>query len=276
MELEILYYIQSGASPFWDSFFQVVTMLAEQYCLIAVLGWIYWCVDKEGGRFIAYSLLTSMTVNNGIKELLKLPRPIGQPGIRTLRAETATGYSFPSGHTQMISTLGTSISMWFQRARLWGGSLVLMLLVAYSRMYLGVHWPKDVAAGLFLGIGISYLCSRLYAFLFDRTMLYGATLAAMTPLLLVARSHDFYTAYGLFAGFVAGVWYEQKYVRFAVKGPLPKKLLRMLVGVALLGVTLGLGKLLLPKALLFVAVRYFAVGFVGFGLCPKVFARLRI
>ena len=104
MELEILRNIQSIANPFFDFLFQLITICGEQIVLISIISIIYWTLDKKFGEYIAYSVLTSVLLNNAIKDIFKMKRPIGEEGIRTLREQTATGYSFPSGHTQGASS----------------------------------------------------------------------------------------------------------------------------------------------------------------------------
>ena len=99
-ELNIIRAIQSIANPFLDGLFQFITMFGEEAILIPLIAVIYWAFNKRMGEFIAYASLTSVLVNGAIKDIFKAKRPIGEPGIRSLRVETATGYSFPSGHTQ--------------------------------------------------------------------------------------------------------------------------------------------------------------------------------
>ena len=131
--------------------FQLITMLGEQWAVILVLAVSYWAFDKKTGEELAFTLLVSGLSNNILKGFFRFERPIGIDGIRTLRAHTATGYSFPSGHSQNAATL------YFFPARRgggwrWAAAAVVSLLVGLSRLYLGVHYPKDVAAGLALGI----------------------------------------------------------------------------------------------------------------------------
>ena len=92
MELEILRHIQSSSNPFFDFLFQLITICGEQIVLIVIISIIYWALDKKFGEYIEYSVLTSVLVNNAIKDIFKLKRPIGEEGIRTLREETATVY----------------------------------------------------------------------------------------------------------------------------------------------------------------------------------------
>ena len=275
VELELLRYIQSTASPALDALFIAMSMLAEPVVIVAALAWIYWNVSKNAGRFISYAALTSMTLNNGIKELFRLPRPIGQEGIRTLYANTATGYSFPSGHSQLMATASSSFCLWFRKNWYWYLSILLMFLVAFSRMYLGVHYPKDVFVGLLLGVGVSWLCSRLYTGLLSHLALYLVTFLGMGVFLLVSRSHDFAMAFGLYGGFVAGCAWEEQKVRFAIREGTLYKLARFAVGLAALGAVYLAGKLL-PQGLIFVAARYFLVALCGYGFCPMLFKKLGI
>ena len=275
MELELLRYIQSAASPVLDAFFIGVTMLAEPMLWVLVLAWIYWNSDKTAGRFISYAVFTSLCFGNGLKEIFRLPRPIGEEGIRTIYSDTATGYSFPSGHTMMMATVGSSIPLWYRKNSLWYFFIPLMFLVAFSRMYLGVHYPRDVFVGLLLGVGISWICARLWDRALGHTGLFAATFGVMTVFLLVARSEDFFQLYGLFGGFAAGCAFEERYVRFPIRDGLSRKWIRFAVGLLVIGVVYGLGKLL-PDLLVLTAVRYFFVAFAGYGLAPMLFKRLRI
>ena len=112
MELEILKAIQSIANPFFDTLFQGITILGEQTVIIVAIALIYWAINKRLGVFIAYSTLTNTLVNGAIKGVFNRKRPIGEPGIRSLRTHTATGYSFPSGHTQQATGFYGSIAQY--------------------------------------------------------------------------------------------------------------------------------------------------------------------
>lgn len=91
--------------PFWGWDVSAVTMLGEQWAVILVLAVSYWAFDKKTGEELAFTLLVSGLSNNILKGFFRFERPIGIDGIRTLRAHTATGYSFPSGHSQNAATL---------------------------------------------------------------------------------------------------------------------------------------------------------------------------
>ena len=132
------------------------TLFGEQMILAGIFCFVYWCVDKRLGRFLAIALGVSLCLNGAVKDIFKVERLFGASGITSLRVETATGYSFPSGHTQASTTL-------------WGGLLIaakrpivrvmlafLILMVGLSRLYLGVHFLTDVIAGFGIGAFFVY------------------------------------------------------------------------------------------------------------------------
>ena len=142
---------------------QIVTFLGEQYVLILVLASIYFVFSKEAGEKIAYTIFTSLGVNNILKGLIKINRPfVTDPTIDAVRVETATGYSFPSGHSQNATVTFSSIAYHFKKRWLWITASILIFLVGISRVVLGVHYPSDVIVGISLGLGCTLLCSMLY------------------------------------------------------------------------------------------------------------------
>ena len=162
MELEILRNIQSIANPFLDKLFELITICGEQLVLISIMCIIYWAIDKKFGEYLAYSVLTSVLLNNSIKDIFKMKRPIGEEGIRTLRAETATGYSFPSGHTQGTASFYGAIAIYLKKRIYYIISTIIILLIGFSRLYLGVHYPKDVIVGAILGVAVSLMSYYLF------------------------------------------------------------------------------------------------------------------
>lgn len=271
MELELLRWVQSFASPALDVFFQVVTMLGEQWVVVLALAAVYWLADKQTGEELAFTLLLSGLSNNILKGVFRLERPIGQEGIRSLRQHTATGYSFPSGHSQNAATL------YFFPARRWGGwwyaaAAGVSLLVGLSRLYLGVHYPKDVAAGIGLGIAMAWIGPALWH-RFDPIRLLGGSALLCLPLCLLLGQRDLYKAFGLLLGFWAGIAFERRFVRFSCQVPRWKKAVRLLVGLAALGVLQFGMKAVLPQAMWCDALRYALLVFAGFGAYPLLFSK---
>ena len=275
-ELNIIRAIQSIANPFLDGLFQFITMFGEEAILIPLIAVIYWSFNKKMGEYIAYASLTSVLVNGAIKDIFKAKRPIGEPGIRSLRVETATGYSFPSGHTQGTASFWSAIAIYLKKSYMYGISGLIIVLVAISRLYLGVHYPKDVLFGAIFGILTSFITYKLFNKVNNKIALYFITFIIFIPALLYAHSADFIKGMGTFLGFALGIYVEKKYVNFSVEGKSINKILRVVIGLAIL-ILLKVGlKAVFPNKLVFHFLRYFIIVFFGIGLYPAIFKKLKL
>lgn len=276
MELSIIHAIQSIASPFWDVFFEGVTILAEQYLMIIIFCYIYWIKDKEQGKLLAMSLALTLPLNNIIKNIFNAPRPIGEPGVRSLRVETATGSSFPSGHTQSSSTAYWTVSGFFGKKYLRILAAVLIVLIALSRVYLGVHWPRDVIAGMVLGIGCAYAASFLFKKFKNHDALFITVSVVILIFTLLLPSKNLITSAGLAFGMAPGFFIEGKYVRFGDCSAPSVKVKRFAVGIAVILAVYLLPKLILPDIYIFRFIRYALVSFSAVCACPAIFVKLKI
>lgn len=256
--MELIKYIQQFSNPFLDVFFQLVTMMGEDVFFIFVTAVIYWCVDKDLGYKIGFITLTSASINLGIKEFLKVPRPIGQPGIRSLRIHTAGGYSFPSGHTQNTTTLWTFFMSNFRRGWVYTVGILSIMLVGLSRLYLGVHTPADVVGGIIIGAVWVLLCGALYdnASQDKRKILVIAATAASIAGLYVFREANYYKVTGALTGFLAGYLIEPRYIGFDVRASLVIQVFKLAFGLLMLFLLRLILKLVFPELLIFYFLRY--------------------
>lgn len=154
LKMEFLKWLQSIRNPVLDWFMSTVTHFGAETLFIVVALVIYWCVDKKRGYYLLFTGFTGIVSIQILKMAFRIPRPwVLDPDftiVESARAE-ATGYSFPSGHTQCATTLYGAISRSSKRRAVQVGGIVLCLLVAISRMYLGVHTPLDVLVSLGIG-----------------------------------------------------------------------------------------------------------------------------
>ncbi len=154
----------------WDFFTTInliFSVLGEELVVIAILCLIYWCYNKKLGYQLAFSWLISGVIVNVAKLFIKIPRPFVTD--KTLNPVEkalghATGYSFPSGHTQSATSIYGTLSIFFgKRVKLFGYLFIIPIIcVAFSRMYLGVHTPYDVLAGFVIGLAVVLVLNYLY------------------------------------------------------------------------------------------------------------------
>ncbi len=277
MELELLRAIQSFTPDWLDTAAQAVTMLGESFLLLVPVCVVYWTVSKEHGEAMALSIMASLFFNNALKAIFMRPRPIGADGIRSLRIETATGSSFPSGHTQNTAAVYTALACAFRKRWLAVVAAAVISLVGLSRLYLGVHWPSDILAGAALGAGISFALSRLsYYNIYDKHVAFAFIALAALAAALICGQADMVKSAGLACGAAVAVRAEHRFVGFTTDKPRARLAARFFIGIAVVAAVYLLPKLFLPETVVFAFIRYFAVALAAMLGCPWIFVKLRL
>ena len=135
-----------------------------------VPAFVYWCIDKRSGLYTIASYHASVSIN----AVVKLTFCVYRPWIRNSRVlpagdaiTTATGYSFPSGHTTTAAPIygGLAVSTWKKLRWISVLCFICLGLTAFSRNYLGVHTPQDVLVGLAIGTAVLFGMAALFRFL---------------------------------------------------------------------------------------------------------------
>lgn len=299
-QLDIIKWLQDNGSALWDSIWSTITTLGESYFAIVIIALIYWVLDKKLGQKFVYIIAGSQVINGTIKGLVKAPRPFQNTesyDIINKRPSTATGYSFPSGHTQSVSTIMGFIAWHVKKYWLTILSVILIIAVAVSRMYLGAHYPVDVLVGGILGVVLAIFGSILYDKQKDPKKLVLFTIIVFLPFAIFyifqfnPYNYDFFKMYGMLIGFYLGYLFEDKFVKFNLNIPLWKKIVRYVVGLILvIGVYLGLSSLfgifaptdevinVLPGQVVLTdimsLIRYCLVTFIAIGVYPWIFKKL--
>lgn len=247
-QLNILMYLQSIRSELLTSIFTFFTICTEVPVITILTAILYWCINKKAGQRILFALGSSLYINAGVKNFVKMQRPIGVKGLESLRVETATGYSFPSGHTQTATTFWTSMMYIFRKTWIYIVGILMILGAGISRLYLGVHWPMDVIVGWGFGIILSILFVKLFDYI-DNSKNYYILIALMLIFGVCTYfigGEDLYKMFGLYTGFVLGYMVEDTYINFSTEnntrrnifsnkpsrneGP-SKKILRFVIGI---------------------------------------------
>ena len=162
-----LRFLESIRTPFLDGFFSLITEIGGETTLL-VLGFVFfWCIDKRQGYFTLLCGLFGTVINQGLKLMCKVPRPwVIDKNFTIVESarEAATGYSFPSGHTQNVTGTFGSLAVGQRKHRFVViVSAVIIVLVAFSRMYLGVHTPADVLTSLAIAFALILLLRPIFA-----------------------------------------------------------------------------------------------------------------
>ena len=153
-------FLEGIRTPFFDSLFSIVTRLGEEAALLFVVFLFLWCINKKCGYYICALGVAAISSNLFLKMIFRVPRPwVLDPSFEIVESarEAATGYSFPSGHTQI------SVALYGGIARAYRNKVVRFLcilaagVVAFSRMYLGVHTLQDVVVGALVSAALIFV-----------------------------------------------------------------------------------------------------------------------
>lgn len=149
-----LRFLEDLRTPVGDALMSFITLFGEETLFIVLALVFFWCVDKRRGYYLLFTCFTGTICIQFLKMTFRIPRPwVLDPNFTIVESarEAATGYSFPSGHTQCAAGLWGGIARSAKKRAVQIGGVVLLLLVGLSRMYLGVHTPLDV----FVSLGIA-------------------------------------------------------------------------------------------------------------------------
>ena len=158
-ETDILMWIQ-GASPWMDAPMELIALISSHaacWVLIAALLVLSKGSRRTGASVLLALVLVLLIVDVLIKPLVGRERPFEVCDFPLL-IEAPTSFSFPSGHSAYSFAAATC--MMLRDRRLGSAALVLAAVIAYSRLYLFVHWPTDVLAGAAIGVLLGALAFR--------------------------------------------------------------------------------------------------------------------
>ena len=291
IQRQILLFFSGLHNGFLNTLGQVITMFGENFLLIAISVFIYWNIRKRDGFVIVMSLLNSLTVMGVAKAIVRFPRPwLVIDNLETVRQNTATGYSFPSGHTTGAASAYSSIAVSFRKRWLSVLCAVMILLVGLSRMYLCVHWPMDVVGGILIGCGVTFILGSLFGKLYDNKELsirvsvvlgvvFTVAFVIMSVLLInekidAVAFEDLCITFATYGGLATGFALERKFSDFIIEpGRWYRKIVRYIIGMAMVVVIMYGIKTIFSAFgiynMLIRALRYYLIGFWG-GIYPLI------
>lgn len=300
--MSFLYLLESIRNPVLDFLFSIITLCGEETVFMAIGMVFFWCVSKYQGYYLLCTGFVGTAVNQFLKMLFRVPRPwIKDTNFTIVESarEAATGYSFPSGHTQTSVGLFGGIARANRQKWLKIASVVLCVLVPLSRMYLGVHTPADVLVStciaLILVFGAYPLFKKaekspriMYTILFSLTALMVAYLLFImlyqfpedvyhvnnVQNLISARKNAF-TLMGCILGFILVYTADLKWIKFETKAVWWVQIIKVVGGLALVLAAKELLKIplnaILPENTWARMIRYFLIAVTGGILWPMTF-----
>lgn len=249
--MQILYWLENIRFPVLTELMLLITHLGEETAFLAAALIVFWCLDKNRGYYLMGVGFCGTILNQFLKLLCKVPRPwVKDPYFHPVDAAIpeATGYSFPSGHSQSAVGVFGALAMSTKRKATRIMCIVPAVLVPFSRMYLGVHTPQDVLVG---GLSALALC-LLLRFACDgkhiRPMLIGMAALSVAylvfaqvivdPMTTDAENYkhgveNAYTLLGAIFGMVVVNIVDEKWVHFDVKAVWWAQILKLVGGLAL-------------------------------------------
>ena len=296
--MQFLYFLEGIRTPFLDKFFSLITHLGEETVFLAVAIIVFWCFSKYGGYYLLTAGFFGTLINQCLKLICRIPRPwVRDPNftiVESARAE-ATGYSFPSGHTQSVTTALGCPARYSRSLVLRIIYVALIVLTALSRMYLGVHTPADVLVSLAIGAVLVFgfyplfknaeknprgmyiamtalvLCSVAFVLFVEK----NNWPADIDPHNLESGMKNAYLLLGVSVAMLISAAVERRCINFSTKAPFGAQILKVVLGLAIvLALKAGLKS---PLVALFdghhmaTAVRYFILVIFAALIWPLTF-----
>ena len=331
--IEVIKVIQKIENPALTALIKFITVFGTEALYVPVILFIFWWIDEKHGLRLGILIIISAWINAFIKDVLKQPRPFNlEPSVGLA---TESSYGAPSGHAQMSLTFWISTAVWLSRRWaakvlpnkktpgknpgtgkpvIWAAAIFIILLIGFTRLYLGVHFPTDLLAGWFVGgiilvlwyipgsalqkrLASAGICSRV---IYSRGIRFQNICAALIALIMSSvYPKDRYLP-AVFLGFCIGYTLMKKSFPFSARGEIngkkpgvPIMLLRCITGfLGMAVIYLGLRLIFPGEGSLFGSIplwgqasplyeigRFIRYGLIGFWVsagAPWIFIRMKL
>lgn len=298
--MNFLRLLETFRTPFLDAFFLALTKLGEETVFLIVALVLIWCIDKKYGFYILYCGLIGQALNQFMKISFRVERPwIANPDFNPVASaiKEAKGFSFPSGHTQIATTTYGGLALLYRKKKwLMTFFVCLVALVAFSRMYLGVHYPSDVLVSLVINtVLISVVFYFVNRITIDRLSRFMRISAFLLILVLFVFScvmsigktdNEFYAdtvdfaakTFGAVAAFCISWYIDDRYINYSTAAVWHFQIVKVLVGAAIIilikeGAKPFFVSIGLPVFLSHI-LRYFLIVFFAGTVWPYLFEKI--
>lgn len=252
--MEFLYLLEQLRTPWLDRLMFLFTQLGDEIGFLGVALVLFWCVDKRQGYYLMSVGFFGTLSSQFLKIACRIPRPwVLDPEFTIVESARAGagGYSFPSGHSQnAVATFG-SVAVCNRQRWLRICCIALCVIVPFSRMYLGVHTPKDVAVGVGLALALLAILRPIIFMsdgkkipaLFGVMIVLNIAFVAYTQLFpfpadidpgnLNEAIQNSYTLLGALSAMVVVYYVDEKKLHFSTDAVWYAQILKVLLGIIL-------------------------------------------
>lgn len=258
MEYQVLHFFESIRNPALSGLFYFATIFLGGTISVFIGLYLYWCHNKQYGIWLCLNIAMSGTIVQVIKIFCKIDRPwILYPSLHPINNTliNATGYSFPSAHSQQATALFVTLAFMFtgknapekfkkHKHIIRILCVVSIIIVGLSRLYFGIHTPKDVLSGIGISLIVCIIVNIVYTcYLCDKKAL-TITIISITSFLGIIATfivyiyniapylsiNDTLKLCAAFVGFAVGFAIEDKYSLNEVDGTFFKHILKIIFG----------------------------------------------
>lgn len=266
MDLDYLIFLQGLRQDYGgETFFALVSAIVSSAPTAAIPAILFWCINKNAGVFIIFNATCGRVVNDLLKGFFCVYRPWIKDAALIPAAEAmekASSFSFPSGHTQFAAAVYGGFAFFYRKIVPWLiiPCAAIVLLVAFSRNFLGVHTPQDVLVAIIYSVGLFFVAEKIFAWVGrdEGRQFFFFIVGLVTVSVIFMYLHfkpypedflngqiivdplkaraDAFDALGFGLAFFLGWFLEKKLVNFKTNVTPKVRLRRILIGFAVLGV----------------------------------------
>ena len=254
--MDFLRLLEGIRTPVVSMFMSLITYCGDEIFFMALAITVFWCINKRDGYYIFIVGFLGTVGNQFLKLLFRIPRPwVLDPDftiVESARA-AASGYSFPSGHTQNIVGTMSCVSLMTKQKIIRITAISLMILVPFSRMYLGCHTPLDVGVSFILAIILAFALRPMIIKSEQKPRLLWVllflSLAVVLLYLVFVTFYNFpadidagnlysgmknaYTLSGCLVGFIVAKALDDRFIHFQVEAVWWAQILKTVLGLIL-------------------------------------------
>ena len=223
-EVQMILFMQNSLPGFVLGFFKIIADVISKNVLALIFISVYLAYNKEWGKFTLFSLGVAGVCCDFVKVTVARLRPYAVVDkIKCIHANVAgqdplnfdiQGYSFPSGHTMMATNLFLAIPIYIRNILYISIGLIGVLIVALSRVGLGVHFPTDTIAGFIFALAIILVLSHIFDRVENRAYLYLSVVALSLVGIVFCPAISYIKYVALVLGISLGFLVEEKYINF--------------------------------------------------------------